>query len=1637
MDRLELSAFQQECVQDGIVSYRVQAKKPELTLHALLNVPAYDTPQKSHHVIQRRQQLVNIAHALIGGGGYLPAIIEVGHRATLHKLAPQFTKNEPYILLEQPIGVLLSRISKAFSQEDAATVIIRIGYGVKALHDLGWVHGALTPEKIYVSVDRALGTLAQFGTVMPECNGKVLVTPHLIQHQNAHFSAPEIHFKKKVDKTIDIYALGLLLYHLLVGSLPRPISLKKTSILTRFFNQLVTEPNPLQSRFPKIKTISQKWRAVIEKSTALNPKHRYRHVSEFIEAVGKAVGWSAAKFLPEKTIQKGLLSQGDRLGNYTIKGVFASGNQGVIYDAVRTETGFPNIPVLIKCSQYNYNACQDVGAYIFEKRIQIKHEAQMSQRLHRFLGITPQLIDFFYDQTHDPVIKARAPSLLNNEPYLVMSKISAHNLGNINHAEQDFAIRIGRRLAETLVAVHARKVLYQDIKPENILVDPWASTVFIVDLGAVCPVINGKLQENSPAYGNVTPGYQAPEFDELWQDTDYRFDIYSLGATLFFLLTGICPLHDLYKPKFQSIEKTRTCLGTRTLKDNIRNAERPCLDINALPVLVRPVIAQLLERDRHYRCQDAPTAVKILKRLERQLLGYPIQAPIILDTFPDTVTFKCQIPQDCAITHLILKRIIGNTQTTVLRMPYDNASSIILRDPNPVPGIILYQLSTETELDQIICVTVSKTITYTPALQVELIEKPGAILIRWHPIVSAKNYIVLRHPQEIPKTIKDGIQIASLINKACIIEDKTVNPNQTYYYSVIAEYPDNLYSPPAGGVATPRLLPVSPEFVAWHSENNSHCVLQWHQKKPLPDDYVIKEYDRLQKELGTFECKAQDVFHYRVNTQPGEQREIHMASRTLDVYSAWQVIWVAGYVSVIDLHAEPEQAERAVLHWTSVPGVLYQIERKNNDSWQQIAQLEQDSFDDKNIIPGEYQYKIQALVSLNNQHYEYFGHAHITVRVLKAVPLPDVQISLHHNILNISWQPPAIQILCKTQHDTLYTGTFEHSDHLKLTLAIGLPVTLQIWGKCGKRISSHPLQKILVPTMPVKDLHVEVLIEKTKLYWENPDNTLYCIIFRQTELGTTTVCERCHKNFFIDTTVSSDIKISYTVKPVFQNGVIGDAQVTSTLIVPPEPQMPQNIHWLQQEKCLCFKWQLPSDMRYIAAWQVITSYQHVENTEEVSRHTTILTINALPYWLPIQIQVRAIVGTQIGHKVVQCVGGLTEKIGVTITAGIQQVNMYWKSPPLSGKLLITRACGEKKSQLICRADKQSYCDTPLKMDITYLYSYHFELKHPHIGTLTTSVLSQKVIPRSIPINTKGAKVTLREDGQHVHLRWADEIKTPSVDRYLYLRKMGTKTFSNEREDNVTILKAPHIDYIPELGLTCQYARLALNNLTSKISPIVSITSIPQARIESIQGETALVITVKKLPIWQVLLRKQSSEKIRVALDSNNLQVLLKNLQAEGGIQLLAPELTTFYDLATEKTFHYHIFSLVIRSEKCYLSKPPQHVPIQKGSQALPTALNLWVAQQWFATNRYLITTNILECYDTELEVHILKQGKVKVFIPGDGDLLFIPKSYKKRPIVQVFRTRSWKLRQCIVTIFCDEEPWLNIAGTSMARILEA
>jgi serine/threonine protein kinase len=104
---------------------------------------------------------------------------------------------------------------------------------------------------------------------------------------------------------------------------------------------------------------------------------------------------------------------------------------------------------------------------------------------------------------------------------------------------EDKAIPMFSKILDGVAYAHKKNVVHRDIKPSNIIVSP-EGKVKILDFG-IAKIIgdsNHKLTKTGTKLGTVL--YMSPE-QVKGQTLDLRTDIYSLGITLFEMLTGRCP----------------------------------------------------------------------------------------------------------------------------------------------------------------------------------------------------------------------------------------------------------------------------------------------------------------------------------------------------------------------------------------------------------------------------------------------------------------------------------------------------------------------------------------------------------------------------------------------------------------------------------------------------------------------------------------------------------------------------------------------------------------------------------------------------------------------------------------------------------------------------------------------------------------------------------------------------------------------------------------------------------------------------------------------------------------------------------------------------------------------------------------
>jgi serine/threonine-protein kinase len=147
---------------------------------------------------------------------------------------------------------------------------------------------------------------------------------------------------------------------------------------------------------------------------------------------------------------------------------------------------------------------------------------------------------------HRNIVRAYDIDNEGNTHYLVMEYVAGRDLNTIvkNDGPLDFdtAADFIRQAAEGLQHAHEANLIHRDIKPANLLVDP-RGTVKILDMGLARFTDEEQASLTRMHDENVlgTADYLAPEQATDSHTADHRADIYSLGCTLYYLLTGHPP----------------------------------------------------------------------------------------------------------------------------------------------------------------------------------------------------------------------------------------------------------------------------------------------------------------------------------------------------------------------------------------------------------------------------------------------------------------------------------------------------------------------------------------------------------------------------------------------------------------------------------------------------------------------------------------------------------------------------------------------------------------------------------------------------------------------------------------------------------------------------------------------------------------------------------------------------------------------------------------------------------------------------------------------------------------------------------------------------------------------------------------
>ncbi|WP_224249931.1 trifunctional serine/threonine-protein kinase/ATP-binding protein/sensor histidine kinase [Hyalangium gracile] len=266
---------------------------------------------------------------------------------------------------------------------------------------------------------------------------------------------------------------------------------------------------------------------------------------------------------------------------FRVLGTLRATGSNVLFHAVREADG---LPVIIKTPMTPSPGASE------------------SERYRREFGILERLRD-----VHG-VVRPYSYERIRERPVLLLERVQGEPLSESvsRPLELPRFLSLATSLASTLAQIHSRNVIHKDIKPSNIIFEP-SGEARLIDFGVATLQKVEHLDAAPTHLVEGTLAYMSPEqTGRMNRAVDYRTDFYSLGVTLYELLTGRRPFQGR-----DALEWFHAHMAQTPRPPHELNAEMP----PALSAIVMKLLAKVAE-ERYQsaeglkadleRCREAP-----------------------------------------------------------------------------------------------------------------------------------------------------------------------------------------------------------------------------------------------------------------------------------------------------------------------------------------------------------------------------------------------------------------------------------------------------------------------------------------------------------------------------------------------------------------------------------------------------------------------------------------------------------------------------------------------------------------------------------------------------------------------------------------------------------------------------------------------------------------------------------------------------------------------------------------------------------------------------------------------------------------------------------------------------------------------
>ncbi len=280
----------------------------------------------------------------------------------------------------------------------------------------------------------------------------------------------------------------------------------------------------------------------------MKPANQPPPVQSLMEDILNKVSDQAISGTIECAIAPKELPRGYRLRNYKIHRTLGAGGFGVTYLAVED---ILNRPVVIK-ENFPDSLC-----YRESKNLRVRLSDPVNNEVYEWaLSNFLREVRLLATIDHLNIAKIYSYFEAHGTAYYVTEYIDGKSLGDVAKDYAEHGIYIPQdaiygtliRILDALDYLHQRKMLHRDIKPDNILITREGRPM-LIDFGAA-------RDEYGDIDGNVieSQGFSPVEQGESTGNMGPWTDIYALGATLYFVLTGRCLPESRQRHLFDTVD---------------------------------------------------------------------------------------------------------------------------------------------------------------------------------------------------------------------------------------------------------------------------------------------------------------------------------------------------------------------------------------------------------------------------------------------------------------------------------------------------------------------------------------------------------------------------------------------------------------------------------------------------------------------------------------------------------------------------------------------------------------------------------------------------------------------------------------------------------------------------------------------------------------------------------------------------------------------------------------------------------------------------------------------------------------------------------------------------------------------------